>query len=247
MSAVFFSDVHLGLGERNQEKAKESRLLGFLDHVFPETEQLFIVGDLFDFWFDYKTVIPRGFHRTLTALQRYTDAGKQVHYLVGNHDCWMGDFFQSEIGAQLYRKPFMVTIQGKKVFIHHGDGLAENDFGYRLIKPILRNPLAVRLYRWIHPDIGVWLARGTSRSSREYTTQKHYGEEQGMMRFAEKLIGGGMDIVVMGHHHKPSCVNVGTGMYVNLGDWITYNTYGVMTGGALTLKAWDAQQESAHG
>jgi UDP-2,3-diacylglucosamine hydrolase len=247
MKAFFFSDVHLGLGERVQEKAKENRLLEFLDHIFPETEQLFIVGDLFDFWFDYKTVIPRGFHRTLSALQRFTDSDKTVHYLVGNHDCWMGDFFQTEIGVHVYRGPFMVTIQGKKVFIHHGDGLAENDLGYRFIKPILRNPLAVRLYRWIHPDIGVPLARGSSRSSREYTRQKHYGEEQGMVAFAEKLIGQGMDIVVMGHHHRPSSVQVGHGMYVNLGDWITYNTYGTMADGTMTLQTWDTHRESAHG
>ncbi len=239
MKAYFISDVHLGLGSRETEKAKENRLLLFLRSALPDTEILFIVGDLFDFWFDYRTVIPRGFHRTLAALQEFTEAGKTIHYLVGNHDCWMGDFFETEIGATLHREPFSVTVQSKRVHIHHGDGLAENDLGYRLIRPVLRNPAAVWFYRWIHPDIGVQIAHGTSRSSRAYTTTKHYGEEKGMIRYAEHMIGQGMDIVVMGHHHKPASVQLGGGVYVNLGDWITYNTYGEMSGGAIALKTWN--------
>ena len=239
MKAFFFSDVHLGLGPRETEKAKENRLLDFLHAILPETEQLFIGGDLFDFWFDYDTVIPRGFHRTLAALQEFTDAGRPIHYLVGNHDCWMGDFFQTEIGATLHREPFEAAVQGKRVYLHHGDGLAENDLGYRLIKPLLRNPVAVRFYRWLHPDIGVRIAHRTSLSSRLYTTTKHYGEEKGMIRFAEQKIAAGVDIVVMGHHHKPSAVPLGAGMYVNLGDWITYNTYGEMSEGTIVLKTWN--------
>jgi UDP-2,3-diacylglucosamine hydrolase len=238
MKAYFISDVHLGLGSREEERAKENRLLQFLHGALPETEILFIVGDLFDFWFDYRTVIPRGFHRTLAALQEFTDAGKKIHYLVGNHDCWMGDFFETEIGVTLHREPFEVTVQEKRVHVHHGDGLAENDFGYRLIKPVLRNPFAVRLYRWLHPDIGVRIAHRTSRSSRAYTTTKHYGEEKGMLLYAERIIRGGADVVVMGHHHKPVAKQLGTGVYVNLGDWITYNTYGEMSDGSMVLKTW---------
>ena len=243
MRAYFFSDVHLGLGPREVEKAKENRLLEFLRTVLPDTDQLFIVGDLFDFWFDYRTVIPRGFHRTLSALQEFTDAGKTVHYLVGNHDCWMGDFFETEIGAVLHREPFEITVQNMRVYIHHGDGLADNDLGYRVIKPVLRNPFAVWMYRWLHPDIAVRIAHRTSVSSRAYTTTKHYGEEQGMLRFAERVIAGGADVVVMGHHHRPSTVQLGRGTYVNLGDWITYNTYGEMSEGSISLKTWNGTQE----
>jgi len=246
MTSYFISDVHLGLGSREEEKAKENRLLRFLRHAMPDTEALFIVGDLFDFWFDYRTVIPRGFHRTLAALQDFTDAGKTIHYLVGNHDCWMGDFFETEIGATLHREPFWITMQSKRIHVHHGDGLAENDLGYRLIRPVLRNPAAVVLYRWLHPDIGVRIAHGTSRSSRAYTTTKHYGEEKGMVRYAEQMIREGADVVVMGHHHKPAAMQLGTGMYVNLGDWITYNTYGELSGGTITLKTWNGTQEERH-
>lgn len=241
MAAYFISDAHLGLGSRQEEKAKEDRLLAFLRHAMGDAEQLFIVGDLFDFWFDYATVIPRGFHRTLAALQDYTDAGRDVHYLVGNHDCWMRDFFETEIGVKLHREPFEVTLQTKRVYMHHGDGLADNDLGYRMIKPLLRNKLAIRLYRLLHPDVAVRIARGTSHSSRAYTSLKHYGEEKGMMRYAQELIARGSDIVVMGHHHKPSSVVLGKGLYVNLGDWITFNTYGRMQDGTMTLKTWNGR------
>lgn len=238
MSVYFFSDVHLGLGSREKERAKEDRLLQFFDAIRPNTDQLFIVGDLFDFWFDYKTVIPRGFHRTLAGLQAFVDRKATVHYLIGNHDCWMGDFFETEIGVVLHRNPFMADIQGKNVYIHHGDGLADNDLGYRMIKPVLRNPLAIRMYRWLHPDIGVPIARGTSRSSREYTTVKHYGEGTGMLRNAQDFMAAGADIVVMGHHHQASRHDFPEGTYVNLGEWITRSTYAVMENGRIELTEW---------
>ncbi len=239
MPSYFFSDVHLGLGTPAMEKQKENRLLGFLRSILPTSEYLFIVGDLFDFWFEYKTVIPKGFHRTLAALQEFTDRGVRVHYLAGNHDCWMGDFFQQELGVELHAEPFEMTVDGKRIFFHHGDGLATNDLGYKLIKPVLRNKFNIGLYRWLHPDIGVKLARGSSRTSRQYTTHKHYGEEVGMIACAREQIERGVDIVMMGHRHKPNRVQIGQGTYVNLGDWIAYNTYAELTDGALQLKTWD--------
>ena len=239
MAAYFFSDVHLGLDSPETEKQKENRLLGFLRNILPTSDQLFILGDLFDFWFEYATVIPKGFHRTLAALQEFTDRGIRVHYLAGNHDFWMGDFFQKELGMQLHFNPFEITITGKRIYFHHGDGLARNDTGYKLIKPVLRNRLNIRLYRWLHPDIGVKLARGSSRTSREYTSKKHYGEEEGMIDCARNRIAQGVDIVMMGHRHKPCLLPIDRGMYVNLGDWITYNTYAELNDGTLHLKVWD--------
>lgn len=242
MAAYFFSDVHLGLGSPEHEKAKENRLLAFLKNILPTTSQLFILGDLFDFWFEYKTVIPKGFHRTLTALQEFTDAGATVHYLAGNHDFWMGDFFRTELGMHLHYEPFEVAIEGKNIFLHHGDGLAKNDTGYRLIKPILRNGFNIRLYRWLHPDLGVPLARGSSRTSREYTSHKHYGEEEGMIERARQYIRAGSDIVIMGHRHKPSVTRIEHGMYVNIGDWITHNTYAELADGEFRLNIWNGAE-----
>ena len=246
MATYFFSDVHLGLDSPETEKQKENRLLGFFRTILPTSEQLFILGDLFDFWFEYATVIPKGFHRTLAALQEFTDRGIPVHYLAGNHDFWMGDFFQKELGMVLHFDPFEITVGGKRIYFHHGDGLARNDTGYKLLKPVLRNRVNIRLYRWLHPDIGVRLARGSSRTSRQYTSTKHYGEEEGMIDSARLYIARGADIVMMGHRHKPSLLRIDRGTYVNLGDWITYNTYAELNNGAIQLKVWDGSKGAVY-
>jgi len=242
METLFLSDVHLGLGTRSEERAKEDRLLAFLEAARPSTEELYILGDLFDLWFEYRTVIPNGFHRTLSAIQRYTDGGIPVNFLTGNHDFWMGDFFETELGVSVLTDPTEVTVQGKRVYLHHGDGLGLNDPGYRFIKPILRSRLSIKLYRWLHPDIGVRLARGSSRSSRAYTSAKDFGEDEGMIEHATAKIAAGADVVVMGHRHVPVLRQIGTGVYVNLGDWITHNSYGCMAGGVMHLRTWNGQQ-----
>jgi len=238
MSTFFVSDVHLGLASKQEEKQKEDHLLSFFTSILPSTQQLFILGDLFDFWFEYRTVIPKGFHRTLAALQQFTDRNIPVHYLTGNHDFWMRDFFSEELGISVHREPFETRIDGKRVFLHHGDGLAQRDVGYRMIKPILRNRMSIWLYKWIHPDIGVPIAKGSSRSSRKHTGQKDFGEEDGMIRFAEGKIEQGVDVVVMGHRHKPASVNIGRGIYINLGDWISWKSYAMMNDGNMTLMDW---------
>lgn len=242
MPVYFFSDVHLGLGDKNEERKKEERLLGFLRSILPTTETLFIVGDLFDFWFDYATVIPKGFHRTLSMLQEFTDRKIPVHYVAGNHDYWIDGFFRDDLGMILHFEPFEIRLDGKRIYVHHGDGLARNDLGYRLIKPVLRNPLAIRLYRLLHPDIGVRLARGSSRTSRAYTSDKYYGEEEGMIERAALKIQDGIDIVIMGHRHQSRLERIGNGVYVNLGDWITYHSYAVLQNGAISLRTWDLNE-----
>jgi UDP-2,3-diacylglucosamine hydrolase len=243
MPVYFISDVHLGLGSPVEERDKENRLLALLHDILPNADELYIVGDLFDFWFEYRTVIPKGFHRTLTALQEFTDRGIPVKFLTGNHDCWVKDFFSRELGMEVHTKPFETSVQGRRVYLHHGDGLATNDLGYRLIKPILRNRAAIWLYRWLHPDIGIPLARGSSRTSRAYTSQKDYGEEEGLLAFARGRIQEGIDVVVMGHRHRPSFTAIDGGVYVNLGDWVSFNTYAVMEAGTIRLVTWGATQD----
>ncbi|HEY6192944.1 MAG TPA: UDP-2,3-diacylglucosamine diphosphatase [Bacteroidota bacterium] len=234
----FISDAHLGLGSREEERQKENRLIAFLDGIQEDADQLFIVGDLFDAWFEYRTVILKGFHRLLAKLDECTERGIAVHYLAGNHDYWMKDYFQSELGIKTYHHPIETLIDGRKVLIHHGDGLSNKDTGYRILKKILNNPLSIWLFTWVHPDIGVSIARSSSRKSRQHTSGKEYGEEDGMLAFARKKIGEGFDIVVMGHRHSPVCVEIGSGVYVNLGDWIGHNTYAAMAGGRIELKQW---------
>ena len=236
--AFFISDAHLGLETREKEAEKERRLLRFLFHVKEQGSHLFIVGDLFDAWFEYRTVIPKGYHRLFTALEDITRADIEVNYLAGNHDYWMRNFFRDFLGVQTYSEPFAVTIDQKKFYIHHGDGLAANDSGYRMLKKVLRNPVSMRLYSWLHPDIGITIARASSRKSRHYTSQKRYGEEDGMRRFAAKKIAEGIDYVIMGHRHQPIAVPIEKGLYVNLGDWISYFTFAEFANGQLELKTW---------
>jgi UDP-2,3-diacylglucosamine hydrolase len=237
--AFFISDVHLGLGAFEKEKAKEERVVGFLQHVREHGSALFIVGDLFDSWLEYRTVVPKGYHRLLTALEDLTRSGIEVHYLAGNHDFWMRDLFHRHLRINTYSKPFSITIEGKKFFFHHGDGLIDNDWGYLILQAILRNPLCVWLYSWIHPDIGVRLAQFSSRGSRRHTEKMSNYSDSGLRDFAAKMIGQGYDFVVMGHCHKPKIERMGSGTYVNLGDWISYNSYAEFQDGHLELKTWN--------
>jgi UDP-2,3-diacylglucosamine hydrolase len=245
MEKVYFiSDAHLGLGSREEERAKEDRLLAFLDQIKRDASELFIVGDLFDAWFEYRTVIPKGYHRTLSKLEELSRSGISIHFLVGNHDCWIRDYFHQELGLRIYRTGFALTLHGKKIYLHHGDGLANNDTGYTILKKILRNRFAVWLYSWLHPDVGLRLARASSRTSRQHTAAKHYGDEDGMTAFAKARILEGCDIVIMGHHHQTVVKTIAagagrSGTYINLGDWITHNTYAELAGdGRIELKHW---------
>lgn len=236
--AYFISDAHLGLGSKAVEREKESRLLRFCDHIKDDASQLFIVGDLFDAWFEYRTVIPKGFHRLFAKLDELVSRGIIVHYLAGNHDFWMKDFFHDELGVLIYADPLAITIDGKRVFIHHGDGLAGNDTGYKILKHVLRNPVNIWLYRWLHPDIGLTLAQSTSRKSRNHTSVKEYGERDGMLNLAKQKFSEGVDIVIMGHRHQPTRQEFGAGTYINLGDWITHNSYAVLSDGTISLHEW---------
>jgi UDP-2,3-diacylglucosamine hydrolase len=243
LSRVYFiSDAHLGLGTKEHDREKESRLIEFLSFIEPKASELYIVGDLFDAWIEYRSVIPKGHHRLFTKLEDLTRKGIAVHFLVGNHDFWMRDFFEKELGVHLYREPIETVIDGKRFYIHHGDGLALNDLGYRILKKILRNPVSIWLYTWVHPDIGYGIARTTSQKSRAYTSDKDYGEADGMSQAAKARIEGGDDFVIMGHRHKPHTEQIGKGMYFNLGDWITYNTYVEAIDGKAELKTWQTAQ-----
>jgi len=241
MGTVYFiSDAHLGLGRRQAEREKETRLLMFLDHIKTDAEQLFIIGDLFDAWIEYRTVIPKGFHRIFAKLDELTRRGISVHFHPGNHDCWIRDYFSDEIGMIIHTQPFETTINGKKIFIHHGDGLANNDVGYKILKKIVRNPISIWLYSWLHPDIGLKIARSSSKTSRQYTAQKHYGEEDGMRKFAQGKIDEGYDMVIMGHRHQPTNLQIKNGVYINLGDWISHNTYAKLDAQQITLNTWES-------
>lgn len=222
---LFISDVHLGLQSKEIEEKKEKLLVKFLNEVAPDSDELFIVGDLFDYWFEYKYVYQKGFFRTLTALKDLTDKGVIVHYFIGNHDFMHLNFFTDEIGTKLYEEAVEFVLNGKKFFIGHGDGLVKNDFGYKILKSIFRNKKIQWLYSWLHPDIGVGLAKFTSKSSRDYTTKKNYGKVDGLFEAAKNKIDNGFDYVLFGHEHIRKDLPYKNGRYINLGFWLDSPCY----------------------
>jgi UDP-2,3-diacylglucosamine hydrolase len=237
-SYLFISDIHLGLRSREIESKKERLLVKFLELAKNEAKELFIVGDLFDYWFEYKRVYQKGYFRTLTALQDITEAGVKIHYFIGNHDFMHGDFFEKEIGAAMYDDPIERVLNGKRFFIGHGDGMVKNDTGYNILKKIMRNKTLQTLYSWVHPDIGISIASGTSKSSREYTSKKNYGEIDGLYDAARSKIDEGFDYVIFGHLHKRQFVQYKNGTYINLGSWLDAPCYGIFRGSKFEIVEW---------
>lgn len=223
---LFVSDVHLGLGAQEADRQRESVLLQLLSQAAENAAHVFIVGDLFDYWFDYKHVVPHKHIRTLAALAHLRGDGVPITYLMGNHDFGHRSYFQGELGIEVEQGDVAATINGKRFYISHGDGKAANDRGYLLLRAILRSKAAQWLYRGLHPDIGIGLAARTSHSSRTYTDAKEYGSD-GLRTFASERIAEGYDVVVMGHRHKAVEERINNGLYINLGDWLGATaTYG---------------------
>jgi|SRR5581483_3855334 len=229
----FISDVHLGYGPRTEDRAREARLLHLLDEIHREAAAgnvggLFIVGDLFDFWFEFTSVVPRRHIRTMAALARIAEHAP-VEYLMGNHDFGHRNYFEDELSIPIHGGDIERTLLGKRFFISHGDGKAANDTGYLILRKILRHPFLQAAYRAIHPDLGIRFAEWISGRSRAYTDGRDALRKQdGLRAFAEaKIASGTVDFVVMGHRHSPQLIPFEKGTYVNLGDWIGNYTYGI--------------------
>lgn len=226
---LFISDIHLGLQSRDIEKEKEKKLISFLHYAQNNCNELFIVGDLFDYWFEYKRVIQKGFFKTLSAITELAEKGVKIHYFIGNHDFLHRDFFEKEVGAILYHDAVDVVLNGKRFYIGHGDGLVKNDTGYKILKLILRNKFLQRLYSAVHPDLGIKIASSTSKKSRDYTATKNYGTVDGLLETAHSKIDSGFDYVLFGHSHQQTFEKYNNGIYVNLGSWLDNPCYGKFT------------------
>lgn len=231
----FISDLHLGLDSKEIESEKEKKLISFLNYAKNNCDELFIVGDLFDYWFEYKRVIQKGFYKTYAALKDFSESGRRIHYFIGNHDFLHRDFFEKEIGAKLYNNPIAIELNNKKFFIGHGDGLVKNDVGYKILKKILRNKILQKVYSLIHPDLGIKIASMTSKKSRYYTSQKYnckYNSSNkfdGLFEIAIQKIEQGYDYVVFGHSHILTLEKYKNGYYINLGSWLQKPCYGKFT------------------
>jgi UDP-2,3-diacylglucosamine hydrolase len=240
----FSSDNHLGAPTMQQSKERELRFLAWLEEVRKDAHTIFLLGDLFDFWFEYKEVVPKGFVRTLGKLAELRDEGIEIHFFVGNHDLWMNGYFEEELNIPVYHEPKEFEINGKAFFIGHGDGLGPNDKGYKRMKKVFTHPFSKWLYRWLHPDIGVRLAKHISVKNKLISGDDDaifLGENnEWLVQYCKrKLTQKHRDYFIFGHRHLPLEIDLGEGAtYINTGDWISYYTYAVFDGESLQLKKW---------
>ncbi len=237
-TAWFVSDVHLGGAPPDAEREKRERLFALLDRVERDRAALFVLGDLFDFWFEYRTVIPRTAFGVLARLDSLARSGLPVRYLGGNHDFWMCDFLRRETAVQVLPDGPLVTTQGRRLRLFHGDGLGPGDTGYKILKRVLRNPAAIGLFRWIHPDLGIPLALGSSNLSREHTAERRVDTESLFRHVALPALEAGADAVLMGHHHLPLHDRHPQGEFLILGEWFHRYTCARLRGGGFELLSW---------
>ena len=230
----FVSDAHLELQKERTDR--EAKLLRFFDIVKSDGKFLYIVGDLFDFWFEYKYTIPAGYFKVLTALYDLVRSGIRIYYIPGNHDFWIKDYLKRQIGIELTGDRFEINHFGKKILITHGDGIRVDDRGYRFIKSIFRNRFCIWLYSQLPPNLAYRLAMSTSNASRGYTTARNIKDSTDYIEFAKRENEKGFDAVVMGHVHKPEIEEAGPGLYVNCGDFINNFSYVVLDESGFKLK-----------
>jgi UDP-2,3-diacylglucosamine hydrolase len=242
----FLSDFHLGAPNELESRKREDRLVQFLQHAKKDAAAFFIVGDIFDFWFEYKTVVPKGFVRILGCLAQISDAGIPLHIFTGNHDLWMQDYLTKELNAKVYFEPQTFTLGKKQFLIGHGDGLGPGDYGYKRLKKVFTNPVCKWLFRWLHPDAGIKLANYFSAKSRAKTgsTDEVFlgaDKEWLIIYCKEQAQKMEVDYFVFGHRHFAIDYAINErSHYINLGDWIKLNTYGVFDGDTMQLLKWES-------
>ena len=241
----FASDQHFGAPTRAQSKLRERKFVNWLDTIKNDADTIFLLGDLFDFWFEYKKAVPKGFVRVLGKLAELKDSGINIHFFVGNHDLWMRNYFQEELNIPVYYQPKEFSFNNKIFLVGHGDGLGPGDIGYKRMKKVFTNSLAKWLYRWLHPDIGIRLAQYLSVKNKLISGEedvKFLGDEnEWLVQYCKKkLTEKQYDFFVFGHRHLPLEISISeSAKYVNTGDWITHYTYGVFEGEDLILKTFE--------
>jgi UDP-2,3-diacylglucosamine hydrolase len=244
LKIYFASDQHFGAPTAAASFPREQKFVAWLDEIKKDAEAVFLLGDLFDFWFEYKTVVPKGFIRVLGKLAELRDAGIPIYFFVGNHDLWMGDYFEKELNIPVYHNNQEFTFNGKTFFIGHGDGKGPGDKGYKRMKKLFTHPFSKWLFHWLHPDIGVKLAQYLSVKNKLISGAedvKFLGKDnEWLVQYCNrKLTTKHYDFFVFGHRHLPLEIELNaSSKYINLGDWISYFTYGVFDGESMTLKTY---------
>lgn len=240
----FASDQHFGAPSKAKSKVREQKFVAWLNEIKKDAEILFLLGDLFDFWFEYKRAVPKGFIRVLGKLAELKDSGIQIYFFVGNHDLWMRDYFETELQIPVFYKPKEFTFNNKTFLIGHGDGLGPGDKGYKRMKKLFTNPISKWLFRWLHPDIGIKLAQYLSLKNKLISGEEDVlflGEDKEWLVIysKKKLTEKYYDYFVFGHRHLPLEISLTKkSKYINTGDWITHFTYGIFDGTQMLLKSY---------
>jgi UDP-2,3-diacylglucosamine hydrolase len=246
----FASDIHLGTGTYQTTRQREAKLVRWLDMIKADAAEVFLMGDVFDFWFEYKTVVPKGYMRLFGKLAGLTDSGIKLYFFKGNHDMWMFDYFEKELGATIVSNELVIERNGKKFFLHHGDGLGPGDGKYKILKKIFRSKLCQWLFARIHPNLGIGVANYWSRHSRA-TNMKQIdpkpGEQEWLVTYCrETLQRHYYDYMIFGHRHIPLDILINDKTrYINLGEWINYFSYAEFDGNDVTLKHFENMQDSS--
>lgn len=238
----FASDFHLGTPSHEKSRQREDKIIAWLQSIQDSAQEIYLVGDLFDFWFEHKYTIPKGFVRLQGKMAELCDKGIPIHVFTGNHDMWMFDYLPKELGIQLYREPISKEWNGKKFFIGHGDGLGPGDKGYKFLKKVFASKIAQWFFARLHPNFSFWLANTSSQKSRLHTAlddEKYLGDDKEWLAVfcRETLEKEHFDFFVFGHRHYPIDISVGeNSRYINLGEWMNYCTYGEFDGEKMTLQ-----------
>lgn len=239
----FASDFHLGIPDTKGSQVRERIICQWLDEIKESAYKIYLVGDLFDAWFEYKEVIPKGFSRFFGKIAELVDAGILIEIFTGNHDMWMFDYFQEEFGIPINYHPVTFEMNHKHFYVAHGDGLGPGDNGYKKMKKVMTNRHAQWWYRWLHPDLGMQLANYFSRKGPKHKDKDDrifLGEDkEWLILYSKELLSQGSDIdyFIYGHRHLPMVLKLNEkgSLYINLGDWINYYTYAVFDGSEVSL------------
>jgi UDP-2,3-diacylglucosamine hydrolase len=241
----FASDFHLGVPTYESSLQREKLVCKWLDSIKADAGEIYLVGDLFDFWYEYKYTVPKGTVRLIGKIAELTDSGIPVHFFVGNHDLWMKDYFKQELNVSIHHEPVTRTFNGKVFYIGHGDGLGPGDHWYKLLRKIFTSRISQWLFSRIHPNLAFYIAKMSSKRSRIITgdqDEKFLGKENEWLYLysQEYLKTNKVDYFVFGHRHLPLDLDIeGKARYINLGEWIHYTTYAVFDGTNMELKKFD--------
>lgn len=248
----FASDFHLGTPDHAQSRQREDKIVQWLNMIEPQAHAIFLVGDIFDFWFEYRKAIPKGFVRFQGKLAQLTDRGIPVYFFSGNHDMWMFEYFEKEFNIPVFHDPLVFSLNNKQFYVAHGDGLGPGDKFYKILKRIFRSKLCQGAFRLLHPDLGISLAHFWSQDSRSRNTKKgedeFKGKDEWLLQYCKEMeVQQHHDFYVFGHRHLPLNLKVNTdSRYINLGEWLHYFTYGEFDGEEFKLLQFDPSKTSNH-